>query len=63
MAMSEYARLYIGGQVAENMDNVTVLGNLMDLFKPMTRRLAESLENHPIKVEGNGDGRLEIRAG
>ena len=47
MAMFENVRLYIGGQVAENMDNVTVLGNLLDLFKPVTRRVAESLENHP----------------
>ena len=36
MATLENARLYIGGQVAENMDNVTVLGNLVDLFKPFT---------------------------
>ena len=63
MAMFENVRLYIGGQVAENMDNVTVLGNLLDLFKPTTRRLAESLENHPIKNEGNGDERLAIQAG
>ena len=47
MAMFENVRLYIGGHVAENMDNVTVLGNLLDLFKPVTRRVAESLENHP----------------
>ena len=47
MAMFENVRLYIGGQVAENIDNVTVLGNLMDLFKPEARRVAESLETHP----------------
>ena len=47
MAMFENVRLYIGGQVAENMDNVTVLGNLLDLFKPVTRRVAESMGNHP----------------
>ena len=62
-AMFESVRLYIGGQVAENMGNVTVLGNLLDLFKPMTRRLAESMENHPIKAEGNGDERFALRAG
>ena len=47
MAMFENVRLYIGGQVAENMDNVTVLGNLLDLFKPVSRRVAESMETHP----------------
>ena len=61
MAMFENVRLYIGGQVAENIDNVTVLGNLMDLFKPVTRRVAESLENHPLA--GNVDERLAIQAG
>ena len=47
MAMFENVRLYISGQVAENIDNVTVLGNLMDLFKPVSRRVAESMETHP----------------
>ena len=61
MAMFENVRLYIGGQVAENMDHVTVLGNLLDLFKPVTRRVAESLENHPLT--GNVDERLAIQAG
>ena len=61
MAMFENVRLYIGGQVAENMDNVTVLGNLLDLFKPITRRVAESLENHPLG--SNVDDRLAIQAG
>ena len=60
MAMFENVRLYIGGQVAENIDNVTVLGNLLDLFKPVTRRVAESLENHPLA--GNVDERLAIQA-
>ena len=61
MAMFENVRLYIGGQVAENMDHVTVLGNLLDLFKPVTRRVAESMENHPLT--GNVDERLAIQAG
>ena len=61
MAMFENVRLYIGGQVAENMDNVTVLGNLLDLFKPVARRMAESLENHPLA--GNVDERAPIQVG
>ena len=61
MAMFENVRLYIGGQVAENIDNVTVLGNLLGLCKPVTRRVAESLENHPLT--GNVDERLTIQAG
>ena len=40
MAMFENVRLYSGGQVAENMGNATVLGNLLDLFKPTARRVA-----------------------
>ena len=45
--------------MAENIDNVTVLGNLMDLFKPVSRRVAESMENHPLTA--NGDERLPIQ--
>ena len=60
MAMFENVRLYIGGQVAENMDNVTVLGNLLDLFKPEARRIAESIENHPVAT--NVDARVAIQA-
>ena len=59
MAMFENVRLYISGQVAENIDNVTVLGNLMDLFKPVSRRVAESMENHPLTA--TGDERLPIQ--
>ena len=63
MAMFENVRLYIGGQVAENMDNVPVLGTLLDLFKPQTRRYAESMENHPIVAsDPNGDARVAIQA-
>ena len=43
------------------MDNATVLGNLLDLFKPASRRVAESMENHPLT--GNIDERLAIQAG
>ena len=60
MAMLENVRLYIGGQVAENMDNVTVLGNLLDLFKPVSRRVAESMGTHPLTA--NADERLAIQA-
>merc|ERR1712140_89948 len=59
--MFENVRLYIGGQVAENMDNATILGNLLDLFKLAARRVAESLENHPLT--GNNDERFAIQAG
>ena len=41
------------------MDNVTVLGNFLDLFKPVSRRVAESMETHPLTA--NGDERLAIQ--
>ena len=42
VAMSEKVRLYIGGQVADHMSDVTVLGNVLDLFKPLDRHMAET---------------------
>ena len=57
LCMFSSARLFVGGQVAETIESVEVLGTLLDFFKPSARRATDSMENHPFKADGT---RLEL---
>ena len=58
--MFSQARLYLGGQLVETLDENQVLTTLVDRFKPAWRQITDSMENHVINP---ADGsRLALRA-
>ena len=58
--MFSQARLYLGGQLVETLDENQVLSTLVDRFKPAWRHITDSMENHVINP---ADGsRLALRA-
>ena len=46
--MFSSCRLFLGGQVVEQIDDNQVLATLLDRFKPSWRQITDSMENHPI---------------
>ena len=41
------ARLYMGGQLVEDIQELGVVAVMLDYFKPVNRRINDSMMNHP----------------
>ena len=60
LAMFSSARLYMGGQLVEDIQELGVVVVMLDYFKPVHRRLNDSMQNHPLAQ--NDDVRTALRA-
>ena len=47
LAMFASARLYMGGQLVEDIQELGVVAVMLDYFKPVNRRINDSMMNHP----------------
>ena len=61
LGMFSSARLYMGGQLVEDIQELGVVSVMLDYFKPLNRRLNDSMQNHPLAA--NDDTREPLRAG
>ena len=60
LAMFSSARLYMGGQLVEDIQELGPLAVMLDYFKPLNRRINDSMMNHPLAT--NADPRTNLRA-
>ena len=47
LAMFTAARLYMGGQLVEDIQELGVVSVMLDYFKPLGRRQDDNMQNHP----------------
>ena len=59
LAMFSSARLYMGGQLVEDIQELGVVVVMLDYFKPVNRRINDSMMNHPLTA--NDDDRTTLR--
>ena len=61
LGMFTSARLYMGGQLVEDIQELGVVAVMLDYFKPVNRRINDSMMNHPLAA--NNDDRTALRNG
>ena len=59
--MFSSARLYMGGQLVVDIQELGVVAVMLDYFKPVNRRLNDSMMNHPLVA--TNDTRTALRSG
>ena len=59
MSMFTNIKLYAGGQLVENIEELGPLANILDKLKPYVRRVNDSMMSHTLK---QGSGHLDSRS-
>ena len=59
--MFSSVRIYMGEQLVEDIQELGVVAVMLDDFKPVNRRLNDSMMNHPLVA--NNDVRTSLRSG